>query len=119
MFFAIGPTLVVMNRDGTRLREIVRATGNRSIRRPSWSPDGTRLIFFFGYVNDTGVPDADWPVGVPRWRLVSMAVDRNEPLLLDDDLTGLPDDVRVILRIDGGSATTGWTNDYGITWKAD
>lgn len=118
MFF-LGTRLLVMSIDGSNLRELVRGAGNRKIRHPVWSPDGERVAFLFGYVNNTGVPDVTLNNGFSAWRMVAINAARSETLVLNDDLQNLPTDARLIAIEIDGVVTEQWTREYEFVWKPD
>jgi Tol biopolymer transport system component len=87
------PVLVIANADGSGTREERRLEGVREIYTPSWSPDGSRIVFsglkggfsdLFVYTLDTGaltqITDDRFadvhPVWSPDGRTVAFATDR-------------------------------------------
>jgi hypothetical protein len=63
----------VIDRDGSNRRRLSDAPAPESAgyRQPSWSPDGTRIVFLAsGAWQDTGSPDTSgWPTSVMSYRL--------------------------------------------------
>lgn len=119
ILFMLDDTIMIMNRDGTQLRELVRSTENRRLRNPAWSPDSTRVLFSFGYINDTGIPDIGLNEGVPLWKLLALPVNGTEALLLRDDISTLPVGVTALHRQGNNGVTTDWPMAYRLTWKTD
>jgi Tol biopolymer transport system component len=104
--------IFVMNSDGSGVQQITSGANDYS---PSWSPDGSKILYHQGYTNDGSQTYVE-----PKWVIANSDGTNVQPLNLTDkaiyDTTASwsPDGSTIMLTGENADATKASTNDSGV-----